>query len=154
MAGEIQLTVIGNLTAEPEVRQVGGANVATFTIAQTARRFKDGEWVDSSTTYVRCSAWRELADHVASSLSKGTRVVAVGRYEQRDYEKDGQKRQAYELQVDEVGASLRYATVQVAKAQTNRNQQQRREQYAQQQAPQQQPQQQAWAGGYDDETPF
>ena len=165
MAGELVITVVGNITADPEVKQVGGVTLATFTIAQTARVYKDGAFEDGKTTFVRCSAWREVGEHAGGSLTKGTRVIAQGRFEQRDYEtQSGEKRSSYELQVDEIGPSLRYATATVHRVQTNRNQQTRREQYATQQAGSpsrerqyapQQPAQGGWgAAAYDTETPF
>ncbi|GAA0640107.1 single-stranded DNA-binding protein [Bifidobacterium pullorum] len=117
MAGETVITVIGNLTADPELRTIGsGASVASFTIASTPRTFnrQSGQWEDGQALFLRCSAWRELADHCAQSLSKGMRVIAQGRLQQRSYQaNDGTNRTVVELQVDEIGPSLRYATAQV-----------------------------------------
>jgi single-strand DNA-binding protein len=119
MAGETTLTVVGNLTAEPELRFTpSGVAVANFTVASTARTFDkaSGEWKDGEALFLRCSIWREAAEHVSESLSKGTRVLVSGRLRTRSYEKDGQTRYSTELDVDEVGPSLRWATAKVAKA--------------------------------------
>ncbi|MBT5575713.1 MAG: single-stranded DNA-binding protein [Microbacteriaceae bacterium] len=117
MAGETIITVVGNLTADPELRYTqNGVAVANFTIASTPRNFDraSGEWKDGEALFMRASVWREFAEHVASSLTKGARVVATGRLRQRSYEtKEGEKRTSIELEVDEVGPSLRYATAQV-----------------------------------------
>ncbi|MCH4209444.1 single-stranded DNA-binding protein [Bifidobacterium sp.] len=119
MAGETTLTLVGNLTADPEVRTVGsGASVANFTIASTPRTFNrdTNQWEDGQALFMRCAAWRELADHVASSLSKGMRVIAQGRISQRSYQaNDGTNRTVVEMTVDEIGPSLRYATAQVTR---------------------------------------
>jgi single-strand DNA-binding protein len=117
MAGETIITVVGNLTADPELRYTqNGVAVANFTIASTPRNFDraSGEWKDGEALFMRASVWREFAEHVASSLTKGARVVATGRLRQRSYEtKEGEKRTSIELEIDEVGPSLRYATAQV-----------------------------------------
>ncbi|MEY2900505.1 MAG: hypothetical protein RL247_671 [Actinomycetota bacterium] len=117
MAGETLITVVGNLTADPELRYTqNGVAVANFTIASTPRMFDraSGEWKDGEALFMRASVWREFAEHVASSLTKGARVVATGRLRQRSYEtKEGEKRTSIELEVDEIGPSLRYATAQV-----------------------------------------
>jgi single-strand DNA-binding protein len=117
MAGETIITVIGNLTADPELRFTPqGAAVANFTIASTPRTFKDGEWTDGDPLFLRCSIWRQAAENVAESLSRGTRVIASGRLKQRSFEtKEGEKRTVVELEVDEIGPSLRYATAKVNK---------------------------------------
>lgn len=121
MAGETTITVIGNLTGDPELRFTpSGAAVANFTVASTPRTFdrQSNEWKDGDTLFLRCSIWREAAESVAESLTKGTRVVVVGRLVQRSYEtREGEKRTVYELQVDEVGPSLRYATAKVTRTQ-------------------------------------
>ena len=121
MAGETVITVIGNLTGDPELRFTpSGAAVANFTVASTPRTFdrQSNEWKDGDTLFLRCSIWREAAESVAESLTKGTRVVVVGRLVQRSYEtREGEKRTVYELQVDEVGPSLRYATAKVTRTQ-------------------------------------
>jgi single-strand DNA-binding protein len=117
MAGETIITVVGNLTADPELRYTqNGVAVANFTIASTPRLFdrQSGEWKDGEALFMRASVWREFAEHVASSLTKGARVVATGRLRQRSYEtKEGEKRTSIELEVDEIGPSLRYATAQI-----------------------------------------
>lgn len=121
MAGETPLTVVGNLVADPEIRYTqSGAPVASFTVASTPRTFDKAknEFVDGDTLFMRCSAWREMAENVAESLTKGMRVVARGNLTQRSYEdRDGQKRTVVELQVDEIGPSLRYASAKVTRAQ-------------------------------------
>lgn len=119
MAGETVITVIGNLTADPELRWTNnGAAVAGFTIASTPRTYdrNSGEWKDGESLFLRCSVWREAAENVAESLRKGMRVIAQGRLVQRSYEtKEGEKRTVVELQVDEIGPSLRSARAQVTR---------------------------------------
>lgn len=119
MAGETTMTIIGNLTADPEIRTTnGGQTVASFTIASTPRTFNKGsnQWDDGPTLFMRCSAWRDLADHVGATLSKGMRVIAQGRLSQRSYRaQDGTNRTVWELTVDEIGPSLKYATAQVTR---------------------------------------
>ena len=121
MAGETIITVVGNLTADPEIRTVGnGSSVASFTIASTPRTWNrnTGQFEDGQALFMRCSAWRDMAEHCAQSLSKGMRVIAQGRLTQHSWEDEQhQRRTSMELQVDEIGPSLRYATAQVAKAQ-------------------------------------
>lgn len=120
-AGDVNITVIGNLTADPELRYTpNGAAVANFTVASTPRTFdrQANEWKDGETLFMRCSIWREAAENVSESLSRGTRVVVTGRLKSRSYEtKEGEKRTTMELDVDEVGPSLRYATAKVNKTQ-------------------------------------
>jgi single-strand DNA-binding protein len=120
MAGETIITVVGNLTADPELRYTqAGLPVANFTIASTPRNFdrQANEWKDGEALFLRASVWREFAEHVAGSLTKGSRVIATGRLKQRSYEtREGEKRTAIELEVDEIGPSLRYATAQVTRA--------------------------------------
>lgn len=120
MAGETIITVVGNLTADPELRYTqNGLAVANFTIASTPRTFDraTNDWKDGEALFLRASCWREFAEHVAGSLTKGMRVVATGRLRQRSYDdRDGNKRTAIELEVDEIGPSLRYATAQVTRA--------------------------------------
>ncbi|MFD1715129.1 single-stranded DNA-binding protein [Amnibacterium flavum] len=120
MAGETIITVVGNLTADPELRYTqGGLAVANFTIASTPRTFdrQANDWKDGDALFLRASVWREFAEHVAGSLSKGSRVIATGRLKQRSYEtKEGERRTSIELEVDEIGPSLRYATAQVTRA--------------------------------------
>jgi single-strand DNA-binding protein len=120
VAGETIITVVGNLTADPELRYTqGGLAVANFTIASTPRTFdrQANDWKDGDALFLRASCWREFAEHVAGSLTKGSRVIATGRLKQRNYDdRDGNKRTAIELEVDEIGPSLRYATAQVTRA--------------------------------------
>lgn len=121
MAGETIIAVVGNLTADPELRSTkNGRSVAGFTIASTPRTFdrQSQQWVDGDVLFLRCTVWGDLAEHCASSLAKGMRVVAQGRLTQHSWEDEQhQKRSSVELQVDEIGPSLRYATAQVVKAQ-------------------------------------
>jgi single-strand DNA-binding protein len=120
MAGETTITVVGNLTADPELRFTpAGAAVANFTVASTPRTFDkaSGEWKDGEALFLRCSIWRQYAENVAESLTRGMRVVVEGRLRQRSFEtKEGEKRTVIEMEVDEVGPSLRYATAKVNKA--------------------------------------
>jgi single-strand DNA-binding protein len=117
MAGETVITVVGNLTADPELRFTpSGAAVASFTIASTPRTFdkNTNEWKDGDALFLRCSIWRQAAENVAESLQRGMRVVAQGRLRQRSYEtREGEKRTVVEMEVDEVGPSLKYATAKV-----------------------------------------
>lgn len=120
MAGDTVITVIGNLTDDPELRFTpSGAAVANFTVASTPRTFdrQTSEWKDGETLFLRCSIWRQAAENVAESLQKGMRVVAQGRLVSRSYEdREGQKRTVNELQVDEIGPSLTWATAKVSRA--------------------------------------
>lgn len=119
MAGETIITVVGNLTSDPELRFTpSGAAVANFTVASTPRTFnrQTQEWEDGAALFMRCSIWRQAAENVAESLTKGARVIVQGRLKQRSYEKDGQTRTVVELDVDEIGPSLRYATAKVIRA--------------------------------------
>lgn len=120
MAGETVITVVGNLTADPELRYTqNGLAVANFTIASTPRSFDraSNDWKDGEALFLRASVWREFAEHVAGSLVKGTRVIVTGRLKQRSYEtKEGEKRTSFEIEVDEIGPSLRYATAKVERA--------------------------------------
>ena len=122
MAGETVITIVGNLTADPELRTTSaGAQVASFTIASTPRTWNrnTNQFEDGQALFMRCSAWRDLATHCAQSLAKGMRVIAQGRLQQRSYQaQDGSNRTVIELQVDEIGPSLRYATAQVRKMQS------------------------------------
>ena len=119
MAGETVITVVGNLTGDPELRFTpSGAAVANFTIASTPRNFdkQTNEWKDGDTLFLNCSIWRQAAENVAESLQKGMRVVAQGRLKQRSYEtREGEKRTVVELDVEEVGPSLKYATAKVTR---------------------------------------
>jgi single-strand DNA-binding protein len=120
MAGETVITVIGNLTSDPELRWTpSGAAVANFTIASTPRTLdrQTQEWKDGEALFLRCSVWREAAENAAESLTRGSRVMAQGRLKQRSFEtKEGEKRTVVELEVDEIGPSLRYATATVSRA--------------------------------------
>src|SRR5437763_11945094 len=121
MAGETVITVVGNLTADPELRFTpSGAAVASFTIASTPRTFdkNTNEWKDGDALFLRCSIWRQAAENVAESLQRGMRVVAQGRLRQRSYEtREGEKRTVVEMEVDEIGPSLRYATAKINRTQ-------------------------------------
>lgn len=120
MAGDTIITVIGNLTADPELRFTpSGAAVANFTVASTPRQFdrQTNEWKDGEALFLRCNIWREAAENVAESLTRGSRVIVSGRLKQRSFEtREGEKRTVVELEVDEIGPSLRYATAKVNKA--------------------------------------
>lgn len=122
MAGETVVTIVGNLTADPELRTTStGAQVASFTIASTPRTWNrnTNQFEDGQALFMRCSAWRDLAEHCVQSLGKGMRVIAQGRLQQRSYQaQDGSNRTVIELQVDEIGPSLKYATAQVQKMQS------------------------------------
>ncbi|HVE64499.1 MAG TPA: single-stranded DNA-binding protein [Mycobacteriales bacterium] len=123
MANDTTITIIGNITDDPELRfTANGAAVANFTVASTPR-FLDkttNEWKDGDALFLRCSIWRQAAENVAESLTRGARVIVSGRLKQRSYEtKEGEKRTVYEVEVDEVGPSLKYATAKVNKVQRN-----------------------------------
>ncbi|WP_160051188.1 single-stranded DNA-binding protein [Nocardiopsis sp. FR26] len=174
MAGETQITLVGNLVDDPELRFTpGGHAVANFRVASTPRTFDrdKGEYVDGESMFLTCTVWRQYAENVAESLQRGMRVVVQGRLKQRNYEKDGQKRTVFEIDVDEVGPSLRSATAQVTKnPRGNGNGGGQRSQgggYGQQSGGfgggQQPPTQDPWAGNgggqpsggsYSDEPPF
>lgn len=168
MAGETIITVVGNLTADPELRYTqNGLPVANFTIASTPRTFdrQANEWKDGEALFLRASVWREFAEHVAGSLTKGSRVIATGRLKQRSYQdREGQNRTSIELEVDEIGPSLRYATAQVTRAASGGGNfsgggQQARPQVQQQEEPWATPGSaapDAWSapGSYGDDTPF
>ncbi len=117
MTGEPTTTIIGNLTADPEMRYTAsGAAVASFTIASTPRTFnrQTNQWQDGQTLFMRCQVWRDAAQNAAASLTKGTRVIATGRLQQRSYtDREGAQRTVIEMQVDEIGPSLRYSTTQI-----------------------------------------
>lgn len=173
MAGEPQVVLVGGLTADPELRFTqSGLAVANFTIAQTPRSFdrQKNEYVDGEALFIRCSVWRDYAEHIAASLQKGMQVIAVGRLVSRSYEtKEGEKRTSMELQVDDIGPTLRFATAQVirtgSRTQTNNQAQQRGQQQEQQwyapgqgapqqvQPAQQQPQWQGPPAGQSQEQP-
>jgi single-strand DNA-binding protein len=121
MAGETVITVIGNLTNDPELRFTpSGAAVAGFTVASTPRTFdrESGQWKDGDPLFLRCSVWRQYAENVAESLTKGMQVMVQGRLKQRSYEtREGEKRTVVELDVDDVGPTLRFATAKITKSQ-------------------------------------
>ncbi|MCT1458110.1 single-stranded DNA-binding protein [Aestuariimicrobium sp. p3-SID1156] len=121
MAGETPITLIGNLTADPDLRFTpSGAAVANFTVASTPRTFdrQTNEWKDGDAMFLNCSVWRGAAENVAESLQKGMRVIVNGRLKSRSYEtREGEKRTVFEVDVDEVGPSLRYATAKVTRTQ-------------------------------------
>jgi single-strand DNA-binding protein len=120
VAGDTTITVVGNLTADPELRFTpSGAAVANFTVASTPRIYdrQSGEWKDGEALFLRCNIWREAAENVAESLTRGSRVIVTGRLKQRSFEtREGEKRTVFEVEVDEIGPSLRYATAKVNKA--------------------------------------
>jgi single-strand DNA-binding protein len=120
VAGDTIITVVGNLTADPELRFTpSGAAVANFTVASTPRIYdrQSGEWKDGEALFLRCNIWREAAENVAESLTRGSRVIVQGRLKQRSFEtREGEKRTVVEVEVDEIGPSLRYATAKVNKA--------------------------------------
>ena len=119
MAGETPITLVGNLTADPELRFTpSGAAVASFTVASTPRQFdrQTNEWRDGEAMFLNCSVWRQAAENVAESLTKGMRVVVSGRLKARSYEtREGEKRTVFEVEVEEVGPSLKYATAKVTR---------------------------------------
>ena len=125
MANETTITVVGNLTADPELRFTpSGAAVANFTVASTPRTFdrNANEWKDGEALFLRCNIWRQAAENVAESLTRGARVVVTGRLKQRSYEtREGEKRTVVELDADEIGPSLRWATAKVNKAERGSN---------------------------------
>lgn len=120
MAGEATITVVGNLTDDPELRFTpSGAAVANFTVASTPRSFdkNTNEWVDGEAMFLRCSIWRQAAENVAESLQRGMRVVVEGRLKARTYEtREGEKRTVFEVEVEEIGPSLKFATAKVTRA--------------------------------------
>lgn len=122
MSGETFITVVGNMTADAELRYTqNGLAVANFSIASTPREFDRAanDWKDGEPLFLRCTVWREFAEQVAGSLFKGSRVIAQGRLRQRSYEtQSGEKRTSYEMDIDEIGPSLRYATAQVTRVQS------------------------------------
>ena len=160
MAGETIITVVGNLTADPELRYTqNGLPVANFTIASTPRNFdrQANEWKDGEALFLRASVWREFAEHVAGSLTKGMRVIATGRLKQRSYQdREGNNRTAIELEVDEIGPSLRYATAQVTRAAGGSGDGSSASAQAEQWASATPGEPDAWAthGSYGDDTPF
>lgn len=155
---EITTTLIGNLTQDPELRfTASGAAVANFTIAVSHRKFdkQQGKSVESATTFARCSAWGSLAESIAESLTRGTRVIAHGSFEQRDFEHNGEKRSSMDFTAEAVGPDLRWATAKVTKAQRASGQAPQQGGFGQQADPwaQQSQQSQQQANAYD-EPPF
>jgi single-strand DNA-binding protein len=120
MAGETIITVVGNLTADPELRFTpSGAPVANFTVASTPRTFdkQSNEWKDGDALFLNCAVWRQAAENVAESLTKGMRVIVQGRLRQRSYEtREGEKRTVFECEVEEIGPALKYATAKVTRS--------------------------------------
>ena len=164
MAGETIITVVGNLTADPELRYTqNGRAVANLTIASTPRTFdkQANEWKDGEALFMRASVWQDFAEHVAGSLHKGSRVIAQGRLTQRSYQdREGNNRTSIELEIDAIGPDLRYATAQVTRATQGQG---RGGQRPAQTAPQDEPwatpgssSTDAWStpGSYGDDTPF
>lgn len=134
-------TIVGNLTGPPELRFTpGGDAVCNFTVASTPRVKAGGDWTDGESMFVRCAAWKQLAENVAESFDKGTRVLVMGRLKVRSWEKDGQKRTGIEMDVEAVGPELRYATAKPQRVESGGGQQRRSSR-----APEPQ---------YDDEAPF
>ncbi|MEW2573628.1 single-stranded DNA-binding protein [Streptomyces sp. NPDC047070] len=164
MAGETVITLVGNLVDDPELKFTpAGAAVANFRVASTPRVFnrETNEWTDGDSLFLSCSAWRQLGENVAETLTRGARVIVQGRLKQRTYEdRDGVNRTVYELDVEDVGPSLRNATATVTKTRAN-GQQQGQQRTQQRRAGQQQPAGDPWATngqqqhrGYSDEPPF
>lgn len=159
MAGETIITVVGNLTADPELRYTqNGLAVANFTIASTPRIFDraSGQAKDGEPLFLRASVWREYAENVMSSLTKGSRVIATGRLKQRSYEtKEGEKRTSMELEIDEIGPSLRFATAAVTRASGGSSTQRQNQEATGQQWGAEESWSQPTSGGtWDDDTPF
>lgn len=152
MTGETTLTIVGNLTADPELRYTqAGHAVANFTIASTPSLFDkaSGQWKDGEPLFLRASVWRDYAENVAKSLKKGTRVIATGRLRMRRYETDsGEKRTSTELEIDDIGPALRWATAEVARS-TPEPRPQSTEEWAPSSS-----EGGTWSPGYSDETPF
>ena len=145
MAGDTQITIIGNLVGDPELRYTpSGQAVATFRIASTPR-YRDnstGEWTDGNSLFLTCNVWRQAAENVAESLQKGTRVIVQGRLRQRSYEtREGEKRTVYEVEVDDAGPSLRNASAKITKTTRSNS------------AGQGRPAEDPWAGGNGGGTP-
>lgn len=154
--GETPITVIGNLVADPELRYTpNGAAVANFRVATTPRRYNANQqqWVDGDPMFLTCNLWKQPAENMANSLTKGMRVIVTGTLKQRTFEdKAGENRTVFEVQADEVGPSLRYATAQVQKTTNNNRGGGFQQQQQQQQRPQQQPADNPW--NTSDEPPF
>lgn len=128
MTGEPTTTIVGNLTADPELRFTPqGHAVVSFTVAATPRRYVDGEWRDGDPVFLRCNVWRQYAENVAESLIKGQQVVVVGRLVQRSWEQDGQKRTVVEVEADEVAVCLRFGTAAFTRGGSGNQRQSRQE---------------------------
>lgn len=155
MSGETSITIVGNLTADPDLRfSTSGAAVANFTVASTPRTFdrQANEWKDGEAMFLACSVWREAAEHVAETLTRGMRVIVQGRLRARTFDtRDGEKRTVFEVDVDEVGPSLRYATATVTRTTTGGAQQRQSRPAAR---PARKPPADPWAVGADDTPPF
>jgi single-strand DNA-binding protein len=154
-AGDTQITIVGNLVADPELRYTPTGNaVCNFRVASTPR-FLDkatNEWKDGDSLFLACNVWRQSAENVAESLTRGMRVIVTGRLRQRSYEtKEGEKRTVYEIEVDDVGPSLRNASAKVVKAERNKPADARPAQTASADPWQSEP---ATAGSFTDEPPF
>lgn len=163
MANEPLITVVGNTTGDAELRFIpSGAAVANFTVASTPRVKNGDQWEDGEAMFIRCAAWRDLAENVAESLHKGTRVIVQGRLTQRSYEHNGEQRTSLELDVEAVGPELRFATANVTRSSRGGGgggQPQGGQGYGQPQQRQQQPANDPWAvpgqgGGPNNEPPF
>jgi len=161
MAGETVITLVGNLTADPELRFTPtGAAVANFTVASTPRTFdrQSQEWKDGEAMYINCAAWRNLAENVAESLTKGARVIVTGRLRSRSYEgREGERRTVFEIEVDEIGPSLRYATAKVTRTSSSGGQWQSNSAPSSQadwQSAAPTPENDPWANAQSDEPPF
>lgn len=156
--GDVTVTVTGNLTNDPELRFTpNGLAVASFTVASTSKVYdrNSNEWKDGDTVFMRCNVWRQYAENVAESLTKGTRVIVTGRLKQRSYEtKEGQQRQVVELEVDDVGPVLRYATAKVTRMSRNDNSGNTGSGPAANDPWSAGNQTDSWGGGFADEPPF
>lgn len=153
MAGEPQIVIVGNVTRDPETRDAGGATVTRIGVAVSNRKFNrdSNEWVDEEPTFWDVSAWRDLGVNLAASVGKGSRIVVTGKLLQRKYEKDGQQRTAFEIEAEDVGVSVRFATVSATKTGGNHTQQNRHQQVTRQGAP---ANTRPAAPAYDDRIPF
>jgi len=167
MAGETTVTIVGNLTSDPELRfTASSVAVASFTVASTPRYFDKGtnEWKDGDALFLRCNAWRQLAENVTESFKRGDRVIAIGTLRQRSFEtSEGEKRTVMELTVDEMGPSIKFHPARSQRAERSGGQQAQQQRPAQQQR-QQPPSDDPWGsappahsgnrGGFADEPPF
>ena len=115
--GDVHITVVGNLVADPELKYTNsGVAVASFRVASTPKVYRDGQWVDGEGVYLNCSAWKQVGENAVESLSKGMRVIVTGRLRQRSYDtRGGERRTVFEVEVDEVGPSLKFASAQVTR---------------------------------------